>query len=327
MIRAVATLDIDGPARASLSAALAPYASLRMLEANAHLADSEAEILIAHSPPAGRAGLPRLRWLQLTTAGIDHLQFDHSWDGVTITTASGLFTSAIAEYVIGSLFFCAQRVPARLSQARARSWEDRWDLSGRPLAGSTLVLVGYGSIGREVARLASALRMRIIAVKARPDVLAASGFVEAGTGDPDGSLPEQVVGNGRLAEITALADWLVISLPLTERTRHLVDARVLAAMQPGAWLVNVGRGAVVDESALVEALENRAFGGAILDVFSEEPLPRDHPLWSTPNTVVTPHISGGLERFDVLGQIVARNMRRLLSGEPLLNAIDRARGY
>ena len=169
--------------------------------------------------------------------------------------------------------------------------------------------------------------MRVIAVKARPDALPASGFAEPGTGDPDGSLPEAVVGIDRLAEVAARADWLVISLPLTEQTRHLVDARVLASMGSGSWLVNVGRGAVVDEAALVEALERRAIGGAVLDVFAQEPLPPEHPLWSAPNTVITPHISGALERFDVLGEIVAQNLRRLLAGEPLLNVVEPARGY
>jgi phosphoglycerate dehydrogenase-like enzyme len=327
VIRALTTLELDPAAWDALSAALAPAADLRRVEAAPQLADAEAEILITDDPPVSRAGLPRLRWLQLTTAGVDHLELDRSWDGVTITTASGLFTPSIAEFVIGSIFFCAQQVPKRLARAAARSWDDRWGLSGRPIAGSTIVLLGYGSIGREVARLAAALRMRIIAVKARPDELAASGFSEAGTGDPDGSLPEQVVGIDRLAEVVALADWFVITLPLTDETRHLVDASVLATMRPDAWLVNVGRGAVVDEGALVEVLERRAIAGAVLDVFAEEPLPPDHPLWSTPNTVITPHISGALERWGVFAEIVGQNVPRLLAGEPLVNAIDPSRGY
>ena len=327
MIRALTTLELDPAAWKALSSALAPDAELHRAEAGADLTDAEAEILITDDPPVNRAGLPRLRWMQLTTTGVDHLELDRSWDGVTITTASGLFTPSIAEFVIGSIFFCAQQVPKRLARAEARSWEDRWGLSGRPIAGSTIVLLGYGSIGREVARLAAALRMRIIAVKARPDALAASGFSDVGTGDPDGSLPERIVGNDRLAEVVALADWFVITLPLTDETRHLVDASVLAAMRPGAWLVNVGRGAVVDEGALVEILERRAIAGAVLDVFAEEPLPPDHPLWSTPNTVITPHISGALERWDVFAEIVGQNVPRLLAGEPLVNAIDPARGY
>ena len=327
MIRALTTLELDPAAWEALSTALAPGAELHRVDAGAELADAEAEILITDDPPVNRAGLPRLRWMQLTTTGVDHLELDRSWEGVTITTASGLFTPSIAEFVIGSIFFCAQQVPKRLARAEARSWEDRWGLAGRPIAGSTIVLLGYGSIGREVARLAAALRMRIIAMKARPDTLAAAGFSEAGTGDPDGSLPEQVVGIDRLTEVAALADWLVITLPLTDETRHLVDGPVLAAMRPDAWLVNVGRGAVVDEDALVQILERRAIAGAVLDVFAEEPLPPDHPFWSTPNTVITPHISGALERWGVFAEIVGQNVPRLLAGEALLNAVEPARGY
>lgn len=325
MIRAVATGELDDGARAALAAALAPDAVLAGAEASS--GDADAEILIAHTPPASRVDFPRVRWIQLTTTGVDHVALDPSWDGVTITTASGLFTVPIAEYVIGSLFFCAQHVPARLARARARDWDDRWALSGTPLAGSTLVLVGYGSIGREIARLATALRMRIIAVKARPEARAATGFSEPGTGDPDGSLPHEIVPDARLAEAVAQADWVVLSLPLTADTRGLFGAGAIAAMRPHAWLVNVGRGAVVDEDALLAALEAREIAGAVLDVFAQEPLPPAHPLWAAPNAILTPHISGGLERFDVLGEIVRQNLARLRAGEPLLNAVDRVRGY
>jgi phosphoglycerate dehydrogenase-like enzyme len=169
--------------------------------------------------------------------------------------------------------------------------------------------------------------MRVVAVKARPDQRAFHGFAEPGTGDPDGSLPEAIVGTDRLAEVVAGADWVVISLPITDATRHLVDAAVLDAMPEDAWLVNVGRGAVVDEDALVAALHAGAIGGAVLDVFSEEPLPAEHPLWSAPNTVLTPHISGGPNRFDVLAGLVGENLRRLLAGERLVNETTLARGY
>jgi phosphoglycerate dehydrogenase-like enzyme len=325
VIRAAATIELDAAAREALTAALAPAAEL--VAADESTGDPDAEILIAHTPPPSRAAFPRLRWIQLTLAGVDHVDLDASWDGVTITTASGLYTAAIAEYVIASLFFCAQHVPARLARAQARDWDDRWSLSGAPLAGSVIALVGYGSIGREIARLAAALRMRVIAVKADPDVRAASGFAEAGTGDPDGSLPERIVGIAELPAVAAEADWVVLSLPLTPATRQLVDADVLACIRPHAWLVNVGRGAVVDEDALLGALETRSLGGAVLDVFAQEPLPPAHPLWSAPNAVLTPHISGGLERWDVLGEMVRQNLARLTAGQPLLNVVDRLRGY
>jgi phosphoglycerate dehydrogenase-like enzyme len=325
--RVITTLDLDDDARATLAAALAPNATLDVVRHSDDIAHPDAEVLLAHTVPKSRAGLPRLRLLQLTTAGVDHIDLGESWKGMPVATASGLFSVPIAEYVIGALFFIAQQVPARLDNARAHSWHDRWRLSGRPLAGTTMVLVGYGSIGREVARLAAALRIRIIAVKARPEARAAEGFEEPGTGDPDGSLPESIVGVDRLAEAVAQADWIVLSLPLTQRTRTLVDADVLAAVRDDAWLINVGRGAVVDEAALLGLLEARAIGGAVLDVFSEEPLPPEHPFWSAPGTVVTPHISGGLERPEVLAELIGQNVRRLAAGEPLLNVLAPARGY
>jgi phosphoglycerate dehydrogenase-like enzyme len=327
VIRVISTLELDDDARATLARAIAPYATFEVVADRDDLADAEAELLLARVPPQSRIGLPRLRVLQLVSAGVDHVRLDASWDGTMVATASGLFSVPMAEYVLGSIFLVAQHVPARLEQARAHSWADRWALSGRLLAGTTMVLVGYGSIGREIARLARPLRMRIVAVKARPGARAAEGFDETGTGDPDGSLPDEIVGGEQLVEVVRTADWVVVSLPLTDRTRHLVDASVLAAMREDAWLVNVGRGAVVEEHALLEALEARTIGGAVLDVFSEEPLPPGHPLWSAPNALITPHISGGLERADLLGELLAENVRRLVRDEPLLNVVDPERGY
>jgi len=326
VIRVLTTLELDEHARSVLATAIAPHATLHVIPDSDEPQDPEAELLLVHRPPASRAGLPRLRCLQLDTAGVDHLDVQ-AWEGVTIATASGLFSAPIAEYVLGALFQVSQHVEERLAQARERSWHDRWRLSGKSLAGTTLVLVGYGSIGREIARLARPLRMRIVAVKARPDALAASGFDEAGTGDPDGSLPDLVVGVDRLADVVAEADWVVVSLPLTARTRRLLDAEVLAALRPDAWLVNVGRGAVVDEAALLALLERRAIGGAVLDVFSDEPLPPEHALWSAPNAIVTPHVSGGLSRIPVLAELLGANVRRLATGETLVNELDPVRGY
>jgi phosphoglycerate dehydrogenase-like enzyme len=330
-LRVVTALDLDGAARGTLAAALAPYAELHHLPRwhgdPAGLADAQADVLLAHSLPSRRDAVPRVRWAHVVMAGVDHLVLDEQWDDVALTSSVGLFTVPIAEYVLGALLFAAQHVPERYARWQARSWDDRRSLSGRLLAGATVVLLGYGSIGREVARLATALRLRVVAVKARPAERRFAGFAEPGTGDPDGSLPAAIVGVDRLAEVAAQADYLVISLPLTPATRHLVDRTVLAALRPDAWLVNVGRGAVVDEAALVDALHRRALGGAVLDVFTREPLPVDDPLWSAPNAYLTPHVSGVLERWDVLGQLLAENLRRHRAGAPLLNRVERTRGY
>jgi phosphoglycerate dehydrogenase-like enzyme len=206
----------------------------------------------------------------------------------------------------------------------------RFDLAGRRLRGRTALIVGYGSVGREAARLLHAAGMRILAVKADPSARLDPGWREPGTGDPDGTLPQVLAGPGRLHELVAEADFVVVSLPITDRTRGIVDASVLAAMRPDAWIVNVGRGALIDEAALLEVLPLGRIGGAVLDVLVEEPLPAGHPLWSAPNCLVTPHVSGigGLDAFwHAAAQLLAENLRRDLDGAPHLNVTSPVTGY
>lgn len=328
MTRLLDATDLGVDARARL-AACAPGLSIVAVDPAAlpSLDDPDAEILLAPQLPPTRPRLPRLRWVQLTTAGIDHLALDNSWDGVTITTASGLYTVPIAEYVMGAVIQAAQMMRARERWRETRSWEPRWHLGGHALRGATMVVLGYGSIGREVARLADAFGMRVVAIKADPDRRAHDGFRESGTGDPDGRIPARICADAALATEAAAADYLVITVPLTPATRGMVDAAVLGALPPHAWVVNVGRGAVVDEGALIEALARERIAGASLDVFAVEPLPTDHPLWALPNVVLTPHISGRLERWDVFADLVLDNLRRLDEGGALDHAVGRARGY
>ncbi len=327
-VRLVCALALDDAARARLDALHPALEVVHVAEAALdELDDPRAEILLAHHLPRERARVPALRWVQLSTAGIDHLPRDPAWDGVAIASASGLYTVPIAEYVLGAILQAAQETRARAAWRATRRWEPRWHLGGHALRGARLLLLGYGSIGREVARLGSAFGMRVTAIKARPDVRADDTFREPGTGDPDGAIPERLAGLDALAEEVRDADFLVVTLPLTAATTGLVDARVLAALPERAWLVNVGRGAVVDERALVDALRRGAIAGAVLDVFAQEPLPVDHPLWDEPRAVLTPHVSGRLERWDVFLELVADNVRRDRAGMPLCNRVDPARGY
>jgi phosphoglycerate dehydrogenase-like enzyme len=196
--------------------------------------------------------------------------------------------------------------------------------------GKTLAVLGYGSIGREVARIGAALGMRVLAMKLRPDERRDDGFRPEGLGDPDGSIPERMVGLDGLAGVLREADAVVISLPLTSRTQGLLGPEEFGLMKPTAWLVNVGRGPMIDEAALVEALRGGRLGGAYLDVFDEEPLPADHPYWDTPNLFVSAHIAGvnSYERYwQDMGVLLQQNVRRFLNGEPLINAIDPGRAY
>ena len=290
------------------------------------LADPDLEIIVGRRAPADLAKVPRLRWLQVGSAGVDHLADDPPWvKGIVVTNGRGVFAVPIGEYVSGAILRINQPVGRWATDQAAHTWP----LDDEPVAsvvrGRTAVLVGYGSIGREVARQLSALGLRIVAIKPRPDIRSDTSYRVPGTGDPDGSIPERIDGVEALPEAAHEADYLVLTLPLTATSRRVIDAAVLAALRPTAWLINVSRGALVDEDELLAALRAGRMAGAVLDVFDEEPLPSDHPLWDAPNVTITPHVSGATTRFR--DDLVVENVRRYLGGEPLLNPIDPERGY
>lgn len=294
--------------------------------------EDDAEVLSASYSPATTDRMPRLRWLASAGAGVEYLVERDPWGkGITVVNGSGVHAVAMGQYVLGAALLAAERLEARLANQAERRWEEaRTGLAGYRLRGRTAAILGYGSVGREAARLLHACGMRILALKSDPGTLLDAGWREPGTGDPDGTLPERVVGPDGAAALVAEADLVVLSLPLTPRTRGLVDAHMLATMRPDAWLVNVGRGALLDEDALVEALRDGRIGGAVLDVFVDEPLPPSHPLWSEPRCLVTPHVSGlgGLEDFwHAAALLLADNLRRDLAGEPLLNVTSGVAGY
>ncbi|MEA2653607.1 MAG: hypothetical protein QOI37_834 [Chloroflexota bacterium] len=288
------------------------------------LTGPDIEILIGDRPPTDLAQVPSLRWLQTGSAGVDHLAADPPWrKGIVVSNARGVFAIPMAEYVSGMLLRVSQPATWAADQA-AHQWPTEPALITL-LRGRTAVLLGYGSIGREVARQLSALGMRIIAVKPRPDLRHDTAYRVPGTGDPDGSIPERIVDVAELTTTVADADALILTLPLTEDSRGIVSAGVLAAMPPSSWLINVSRGAIVDEPALFDALRGGRLAGAVLDVFGQEPLPADSPWWDAPNVIVTPHSSGMTHRF--YDELLVENVRRYLAGEPLLNQVDPERGY
>jgi phosphoglycerate dehydrogenase-like enzyme len=289
------------------------------------LTDDEVEVIVGGRTPADLTQVPALRWLQLRSAGVDHLAADPPWqNGIMVTNARGVFAIPIGEYVSGAILRINQPTGAWAADQVAHRWPDEGPMA-TIVRGKTAVIVGYGSIGREVARQLAGLGLRIIAVKPRPEVRGDSSFRVPGTGDPDGSIPARIVGVDALAEVAREADYLVLALPLTPESRGLVDRTVLAALPATAWLLNVSRGALVDEVALLEALRSGRLAGAVLDVFGEEPLPPGNPMWEAPNVTITPHVSGATVVF--LDELVVENVRRYLAGEPLLNPIDPQRGY
>jgi len=292
----------------------------------ADLVDAEVEILIAGRPPADLSRVPALRWLQVPSAGVDHMAADPPWrKGLLVTNARGVYAVPIAEYVSGMLLRVHQPAATWSADQAAHRWPPGTPRLVSIIRGRTAVIAGYGSIGREVARVLASLGMRILAVKRRPDERHDASFRVPGTGDPDGSIPERIVDEAALAEIAPEADVLIVTMPLTERSRGIVGREVLAGLRPDGWLINVSRGALVDEPALLEALRAGRLAGAVLDVFGEEPLPPDSPWWDAPNVIVTPHASGHTLRF--FDELVIENVRRYLAHEPLLNPVDPERGY
>ena len=281
---------------------------------------------------------PNLKWVQLHSAGIDHVLGTPIMDSnVLITTTSGIHATPIAEYVMASILAHRWRVPHWTACQREGRWPPgRWDLYARPeLLQSTIGILGYGSIGREVARLAQAFGMRVLAFRRSPGDEAnppvgdtPTGYVAAHVADEGGMIPERVYGPDELHDMLPECDYVVIALPLTSETRHLIGAPELGAMKREAYLVNIARGAIVDEKALIQALQEGWIAGAGLDVFEQEPLPADSPLWRVENALISPHIAGFTPRYDErAARLFAENLARYTAGGPLLNLVDKERGY
>jgi phosphoglycerate dehydrogenase-like enzyme len=274
--------------------------------------------------------VPSLRWLQLHSAGADHILDNpvmHS--DVSITTASGIHATPIVEYVMASILAHRWRVPLWTRCQRDAEWPSgRWDLYARPeLRGSTLGIVGYGSIGREVGRLGRAFGMGVLALR-RSAGRTEQGYAVADTGDPQGEAPERFYPPAELHEMLAECDYVVVALPLTSATFHYISEAELRAMKSTAYLVNISRGAVVDEAVLIQALQEGWIAGAGLDVFEQEPLPADSPLWNLENALISPHVAGFTPRYDERAvALFAQNLARYTADEPLLNMVDKTRGY
>jgi glyoxylate/hydroxypyruvate reductase len=270
------------------------------------------EVTVAYAwklPPVLYGKARKLGWLQAMGAGVDWALVRELPRRVTVTRAPGIFGPWMSEYVLGWLSWVTQRTETYRAAQRERRWADNV-LPGR-LRGKTLTLIGVGDIGREIARVARAVGMHVIGVSR------SGGRVPA---------VEHVYRPGYLTRALAKADFVVVVVPLTKHTHHLIDATALAAMRPDAWLINIARGAILDDTALIDALQTHRIAGAILDVFATEPLPPDHPLWTLDNAVITPHIAGP-STVEELAPLFNDNLARWVRGKPLQNVVDRSRGY
>jgi len=273
---------------------------------------------------------PLLKWVQGHSAGVEHLVDHPLVSKAQFTNASGIHAPAIGEYVMMMILAFSHHLPQFISyQAHAEWPSGRWDkFVPHELRGATMGIVGYGSLGREIARLARAFGMTVLATKREVRHLADDGWRLNGTGDARAQAVRRLYPPQALKSMLGECDYIALTVPLTPNTQQLIGAAELEAMKPGAFLVNVSRGRVVDERALAKALRNGGLGGAALDVFETEPLPQDSPLWSMPNVILSPHVSGFTPHYDKRALAVFEdNLRRYLDGKPLLNLVDMQRGY
>ncbi len=293
--------------------------------------DDEVEVLFTFFASFDPALAPRLRWIQLNSAGVDHILDAPIMDSdVIITTASGIHAPPIAEYVLAFMLSHIRKFPQMLRYQMRREWpKKRWKvLLGGELRGKTVGIVGYGSIGREVGRLAKAFGMRVVATKRSAGERRDTGYWIAGAGDPEASLLDRLYPPEGLQEMLAECDFVVIAVPLTSETMRAIGEEELRAMKPSSFLVNIARGEIIDEPILIRALKEGWISGAGLDVFAQEPLPKDSELWDMENVIISPHIAAATPCYDERAtDLFAENLRRYLAGEELLNVVDRKRGY
>jgi D-2-hydroxyacid dehydrogenase (NADP+) len=261
----------------------------------------------------------KLKWIHSTAAGVAQLMYPELRDsGIMVTNPSGIFSTPMAEHTLGMLLALTRNFAdsVRLQDQGVWSQQRIWDKPQQltELNGKVLLIVGFGSIGKELAKRARAFDLRVWGVTR--------------SGEGDGSHAEKILPVTKLNEALPEADYVVIAAPETSETRHLMGAAQIAHMKRGARLINVGRGSLLDEMALIRALETGALGGAAIDVAATEPLPPDHPLWKAPNLFITPHISAVSDRLWVREtELLLQLLERWFDGRELFNRVDFARGY
>jgi phosphoglycerate dehydrogenase-like enzyme len=271
------------------------------------------------------AKAPNLTWVHSATTGVERALTPAARErGVVITNARGVFSRPIAEYVLMMILAVSRKLPQLLELQRERTWQP---LEGAELRDVTVGIVGLGSIGRAVGSLATAFGCRVIATRRRTAVDSSPAAP-----DPDGPAGDvkldRLLTPDRLHELLGESDFVVLAAPLTPETEGMIDANALAAMKPGSWLINVARGRLVDERALVRALQDGPLGGAVLDTFVDEPLQAESPFYDLPNVIVTPHTSWSSGRvLDRSVELFCDNLRRYAAGQPLVNVVDPTAGY
>jgi phosphoglycerate dehydrogenase-like enzyme len=270
------------------------------------------ELMLARQAPPGLlAKMPGLRWIQALTAGVEGwISLPDLRPEIALTCARGTHRVQMPENILGALFHLTKPYAQATRDQRERRWTKR---ISEPLAGKTLGILGLGEIGRELARKAAALELRVIGTRRSPE-----------------RLPhvERIYPPTATDQVLDQSDFVLLLLPLTPETEKIMNAQRFRAMRNSAYLLNFGRGALIVDEDLVEAVRSKTIAGAVLDVFRTEPLPADHVFWGTDGITVLPHIGGlDVHRDEVVAALFADNMGRFLAGEPLVALVDRARGY
>jgi len=274
-----------------------------------------AEIIYGFSLPENViARAPKLKWFQTVSAGVDRFLDDKfRQSSVIMTSVSGIHSVPIGEFVLGMMLMLAKQAPLAFQQKRQQQWQP---FAPMILRSKTVGIVGLGNIGREVARLAKAFGMRVVATRRSARQSQRARYVD------------RLFSPDQLLELLSQSDFVVLTLPLTKETHSIIGEAELRSMKPTAYLINVARGQVVDEEALIHALEESRIAGAGLDVFTKEPLPADSRLWGLPNVIISPHVAGLMEDYGVQATAVfCENLRRYLAGKRLINVVNKERGY
>jgi phosphoglycerate dehydrogenase-like enzyme len=269
-----------------------------------------------------------LRWIHSTAAAIHQLMIPEIINSdILVTNARSVHGPVVAEHVLSLMFALAKRLPSAIHFQQQHVWGQEAMTREQPpireLRDSTLGLIGTGSIGGHVAAIASAIGMRVLAVRANPQ----KGIDWLPPNDPTRS-QHRVRGPKDLHKVLGESDFVVISAPVTSATNKLIDAHALAAMKRGCYLINIARGALIDQQALTKALQEHKIGGAALDVLEEEPLPKDSPLWDLDNVLITPHQAGIAHKlWERQYALFSQNLRRFQMGAPLIGLVNKSVGY
>jgi phosphoglycerate dehydrogenase-like enzyme len=292
----------------------------------------DAEILYTHKVLPGPDQAPELKWIQFHRAGNEAFMEAPILrkPGLQATTMSGASAPQVAEYILEMILALGHRLPLLMEHQQNANWaSDRGEIFlPQELNRSTVGIIGYGSIGRQAARLLTAFGAQVLTTKQDAMQPADEDYMLEGAGDAQGDFVQRLYPAQALNSMLRECDFAVVCVPLTDDTRELVGEQQLGEMKPTAYLVDVSRGGVVDHAALITALKEEKIKGAALDVYPEEPLPQDSPLWKMPNVILTPHIAGASHEYNKRAvDLFIVNLERFVEGKSLLNLIDMQRGY